>query len=116
MVAKGHGCSLLVFELCLVSVILFLSAKRVGQMLLCRRGKFRLENPYALLTLRAQVAIQLFSLVSKQIVVHQLCVRKAFSLDVILLINLYKNTVNCACDLVRMVAHASHDSHTKGHF
>ena len=41
---------------------------------------------------------------------------KAFSLDVILLINLYKNTANCAGDLVRMVAHASHDSHTKGHF
>ena len=84
-------------ELCLVSVILFLSAKRVDQILQCCRGKFWRENPYALLILRAR-AVQLLSLVSKQIVVHRLC-HVRHSLYVILLIKLYKNTVNCAGDL-----------------
>ena len=97
IVAKGHGCSLLMLELCLVSVILFLSAKRVDQILQCCQGKFWRENPYALLILRAR-AVQLLSLVSKRIVVHLLC-HVRHSLDVILLIKLYKNTVNCAGDL-----------------
>ena len=75
----------------------FLSAKRVDQILQCCRGKFWRENPYALLISRAR-AVQLLSLVSKRIVVHQLC-HVRHSLDVILLIKLYKNTVNCAGDL-----------------
>ena len=79
---------------------------RTGRTIISSGGPFLL----VILVLRT-----VFTQTNIPVTVHRLC-HVRHSLDVILLIKLYKNTVDRAGDLVHMVTLASHDSHMKGKF
>ena len=114
IVAKDHGCSLLVLELCLVSVILFWVQRELARCYCVVEVSFGRKIHTRYWSWGQRPCNYFVWLISKLCCTNS--VSRRHSLDVILLINLYRNAVSRAGDLVCMIAHASCDGHTKGQF